>query len=67
MDLKERLRSGLIDLYSKIMHKNGLLVHYRAGYREVSDATGGVKTPLVEILAEISDELKKDIDSIIRA
>gem|GEM_PF-5244415 len=65
MGLREELRSGLIDLYPKVMHKNGLLIYCRRGYREVSDGTGKVKTPLAKILAEITDELKKTSDSII--
>lgn len=71
-DLEEGVRTKLTDLYTKIIEKNELLVYHRIGVSMpegkelgVKDATGKVVTPLSQIIVKLTENLDKDIDSMI--
>ena len=70
MDLEEELREKLVDLYSRMTEKNELLVFHKIGVEKgaslgIRDGTGKVITSLDDIIAKLSDDLKKKIDEII--
>jgi DNA polymerase II small subunit/DNA polymerase delta subunit B len=70
MDLKEEMRGKLVDLYSRITEKNELLVFHKIGVEKgaelgVRDGAGKLVTSLNEIIAQLSVNLKKQIDELI--